>query len=113
MFNKVFTITEANKIWLKLQELHDSSSNFCEQKYCLVKQSYDSFLMLPNELVKDMYSHLNLTTNELNAIGLTMVSSIDVVRKIFFVLPLEKYMHLALTLSTTCRVTLIFKMHKN
>jgi hypothetical protein len=37
--------------------------------FFLVKQSYDSFEMLPNEVIKDMYSRLNLIVNELNAIG--------------------------------------------
>jgi len=43
--------------------------------------------MLPNEIVKDIYSHLNLIVNGLNAIGLTKVSDADVVRKIISVLP--------------------------
>jgi hypothetical protein len=42
--------------------------------------------MLPNEIVKDIYSHLNLIVNGLNAIGLTKVSDADVVRKIILVL---------------------------
>lgn len=45
-------LTKANEIWLKLEELHDGSSNILEQKYCLIKQTYDSFAMQPNELVK-------------------------------------------------------------
>jgi hypothetical protein len=35
-FNQVFTLTTANKIWLKLHELHDGTSNVHEQKHCLV-----------------------------------------------------------------------------
>jgi hypothetical protein len=57
----------------------------------LVKQSYDSFEMLPNELIKDVYSRLNLIVNELNAIGLTKVSNADVLMKTVFVLPTKKY----------------------
>ena len=37
VFNQVFTLNMAHEIWLKLQELHDSTSNVREQKYCLAK----------------------------------------------------------------------------
>jgi hypothetical protein len=37
IFNQVFTLETANEIWLKLHELHDSTSNVHEQKLCLVK----------------------------------------------------------------------------
>ena len=47
--------------------------------------------MLSNELVKDMYSCLNLIVNELNAIGLTKVIKVDVARKIISMLPYDKY----------------------
>ena len=76
MFNQVYIFIKANDIWLKLEELHDGSSNVGQQKYCLVK----SFSMLLNELVKDMYSCLNLIINKLNAIGLTKVSNANMMR---------------------------------
>ena len=47
--------------------------------------------MNKNELVKDMYSCLNLITNELNSIGLTKLGDADIMRKIIFVLPQRKY----------------------
>ena len=71
VFNQVFTLNMAHEIWLKLQEIHDGTSNVCEQKHCLAKQSYESFEMNENELVCDMYSRSNLIINELNSIGLT------------------------------------------
>ena len=37
VFNQVFTLNTAHEIWLKLQELHDGTSNVHEQKYCLAK----------------------------------------------------------------------------
>ena len=43
--NQVFTLNTAHKIWLKLQELHDDTTNVHEQKHCLAKQNYDSFEM--------------------------------------------------------------------
>ena len=47
--------------------------------------------MLPNEFVKDMYSHLNVIVNELNAICLTKVSDAYVLMKIISMLPANKY----------------------
>ena len=47
--------------------------------------------MNDDELVRDMYSHLNLIINELNSIGLTKLGDADIVRKIISVLPQKKY----------------------
>ena len=87
VFNQVFTLNTTYKIWLKLQELHDGTSNVREQKYCIAKQNYGSFTMNNKELVHDMYSRLNLIINELHSIGLTKLDDADIVRKIIFVLP--------------------------
>jgi len=87
----VFTLKGVNEIWLKLHELHDGTSNVREQKHCLAKTTYDSFKMNENELVKDMYSRLNLIVNELNSIGLTKLGDADIVRKIISVLPHSRY----------------------
>jgi hypothetical protein len=91
VFNQVFTLNTAHEIWLKLQELHDNTSNVHEQKHCLVRQNFDSFEMNEDELVHDMYSCLNLIINELNSTGLTKLSDAGIVRKIISVLPQEKY----------------------
>ena len=64
VFNQVFTLNTAHEIWLKLQELQDGTTNVREQKHCLAKQNYDSFKMNVDELVRDMYSRLNLIINE-------------------------------------------------
>ena len=58
VINQVFTLNMAHEIWLKLQELHDGTTNVHEQKHCLAKQNYDSFKMNDDELVRDMYSRL-------------------------------------------------------
>lgn len=47
--------------------------------------------MIENELVKDMYSCLNLVVNELNSIGLNKLGDLDIVRKTISVLPQKKY----------------------
>ena len=63
MFNQVLTLNTAHEIWLKLKELYDGITNVHEQKHCLPKQNYDSFKMNNDELVRDMYSRLNLIIN--------------------------------------------------
>jgi hypothetical protein len=91
IFNQVFTLKTANEIWLKLHELHDDTSNVREQKHCLVLNEYNSFTMKDNELVRDMYSRLNLIVNELNSIGINKLGDADIVRKIISLLPQQRY----------------------
>jgi hypothetical protein len=90
-FNQVFALKTANEIWLKLHELHDNTSNVCEQKHCLVLNEYNSFAIKDNELVRDMYSHLNLIIDELNSISINKLGDADIVRKIISLLPQQKY----------------------
>jgi hypothetical protein len=90
IFNQVFILKTANEIWLKLHELHNGTSNVREQKHCLVLNEYNSFAM-KDELVRDMYSRLNLIVNELNSIGINTLSDADIVRKIISLLPQQRY----------------------
>jgi hypothetical protein len=93
IFNQVFTLKTANEICLKLHELHDSTSNVYKQKHCLVLNEYNSFAMKDNELVRDMYSHLNLI-NELNSIGINKLGDANIVRKTISLLPQQRYGHI-------------------
>jgi ABC-type multidrug transport system ATPase subunit len=47
--------------------------------------------MNDNELVRDMYSRLNLIINELNSIGINKLGDADIVRKIISLLPQQRY----------------------
>jgi hypothetical protein len=47
--------------------------------------------MKENELVRNMYSRLNIIVNELNSIDLTKLEDANIVRKIISVLPRDKY----------------------
>jgi hypothetical protein len=47
--------------------------------------------MKENELVRDMYSRLNLTINELNSIGINKLDDVDIVRKNISLIPQQKY----------------------
>jgi hypothetical protein len=91
IFNQVLTLKTAKDIWLKLHELHDGASNIREQKHCLVLNEYNSFAMKDNELVRYMYSHLNLIINELNSISINKLGDADIVRKIISLLPQQRY----------------------
>jgi hypothetical protein len=91
IFNQVFTLKNTNEIWLKLHQLHDGTSNVRGKKHCLVLNEYNSFPMKDNELVRDMYSRLNLIINELNSIGINKLGDVDIVRKIIFLLPQQRY----------------------
>jgi hypothetical protein len=91
IFNQVFILKTSNEIWLTLHELHDGTSNVREQKYCLVLNEYNSFAMKVNELVRDMYSQLNLIIIELNSIGINKLGDADIVRKIISLLLQQRY----------------------
>jgi hypothetical protein len=47
--------------------------------------------MKENDLVRDMYSRLNLVINELNSFGINKLSDVDIVRKIISLLPQQRY----------------------
>jgi DNA replication protein DnaC len=47
--------------------------------------------MKDNELVRDMYSRLNLIINELNSIRINKLGDADIVRKIISLLPQQRY----------------------
>jgi hypothetical protein len=47
--------------------------------------------MKDNDLVRDMYSCLNLIINELNSNGINKLSDADIVRKIISLLPQQRY----------------------
>jgi hypothetical protein len=91
ILNEVFTLKPANEIWLKFHELQNDTSNVREQKYCLALNYYNSFAIKENELVRYMYSRLNLTINELNSIGINKLGGADIVRKIISLLPQQKF----------------------
>ena len=72
------------------------------KKHCLAKQNYDSFTMNNDELIRDMYSRLNLIINELHSIGLMKLNDADIMRKIISVLP-QKNMQASSPSFTTWR----------
>jgi hypothetical protein len=61
------------------------------KKHCLVLNEYNSFAMKENELVRYMYSRLDLIINKLNSIGINKLGDADIVRKIISLLPQQRY----------------------
>jgi hypothetical protein len=116
IFNEVFTLKTAKEIWLKQHELHDGTSNVREQKYFLVINKYNSFAMKDDELVRDMYSRLNLIINELNSFGINKLGDADIARKIISLLPQQRYesiitiLHIMEDLSTMTPTIVIRKI---
>ena len=47
VFNKVYHLKSAHKIWNTTEELHKGTSDVREQKYILVKETFNSFKMMP------------------------------------------------------------------
>jgi hypothetical protein len=72
--------------------------------------------MKDNELVRDMYSRLNLIINELNSIGINKIGDANIVRKIISLLPQQRYrsiitiLHNMEDLSTMTPTTVIGKI---
>jgi DNA replication protein DnaC len=64
---------------------------FVSKKHYLVLNEYNSFTMKDNELVRDMYSCLNLIINELNSIGINKLGDADIMRNIISLLPQQRY----------------------
>lgn len=75
VFNRVYSLKSAHEIWDTLKELQKGTKNVMEPKYFSIKEAFNSFKILSNELANDMYLHLNVIANVLNEIGLTKLSN--------------------------------------
>jgi hypothetical protein len=64
VFNQNLMQTKDNEILLKLQELHDRTSNIHEQKYSYVSHTYYSLLMFPNDCKRYVFK-FELTSHKL------------------------------------------------
>jgi hypothetical protein len=85
-------------LWLDICALHEGTKGEREERYHIAMEKLNSFEMLANENVNDMYSRLNILVEEVNGLGLTEISQPDVVRKILSVLPVDKYGHIVTVL---------------
>jgi hypothetical protein len=88
----------AHDLWENLCTLHEGTKSEHEEHYHIALKKINSFEMLPIESAIDMYTRLNVLVEDLNALGLTQMSPLDVARRILSVLPIEKYDHIVTVL---------------
>jgi hypothetical protein len=62
---KVCKLETAHEMWGKLIEAHEDTSNVMSAKLFICKGKFEKFVLLPNEELKDSFSHLNNIVNEL------------------------------------------------
>jgi hypothetical protein len=85
-------------LWLDICALHEGIKSEREERYHIAMRKLNSFELLANANANDIYSRLNILVDKVNDLGLTQISSPDVVRKILSVLSIEKYDHIVTVL---------------
>jgi hypothetical protein len=88
----------AHELWENLCALHEGTKSEREERYHIALKKINLFEMLPKESANDMYTRLNVLVEDLNALRLTQMSPLDVVRRILSVLHIEKYGHIVTVL---------------
>jgi hypothetical protein len=68
-YHRVCKFETAHETWEKLIEAHEGTSNVKSAKLFICKGKLDKFALLPNEELKDIFSHLNNIVNELKVLG--------------------------------------------
>ena len=82
VFSRVHSKATAHEIWLEIDKIHNDSKKVCEEKYHVLNEKLNDFKMLPNELVEQMYSRLNVLVEDINTPEISLLSSSDVIRTI-------------------------------
>ena len=85
-FNRVKGLTNANKIWKKLMEIHEGTSSVKEAKLYALKGNFFEFAMKKEESVPEMFNRLNDIVNYLKGLGFE-VPDVDFNHKFLRVLP--------------------------
>jgi hypothetical protein len=68
-YHKVYKPETAHKMWEKLIEAHEGTSNVKSVNLFIYRGNFEKFVLLPNEELKDIFSHLNNIVNELKDLG--------------------------------------------
>jgi hypothetical protein len=98
VFNRVRNHKNAHDLWMDICTLHEGTRSEREERYHIAMRKLNSFEMLAYENANAMYSRLNILVEEVNGLGLTQISQLDVIRKILSVLPIDKYGHIVTVL---------------
>jgi hypothetical protein len=73
-------------MWRKLIEAHEGTSNVKSDKLFICKGKFEKFALLPNEELKDNFSHVNNIVNELKDLGFDVLE-VDISHKFCRALP--------------------------
>jgi hypothetical protein len=85
-YHRVCKLETAHEMWGKLIEAHEGTSNVKSAKLFICKGKFEKFALLPNEELKDNFSHLNNIVNELKDLGFD-VPEVDISHKFLRALP--------------------------
>jgi hypothetical protein len=88
----------AHELWENLCALHEGTKSEREKHYHIALKKINSFEIFPKESANEMYTRLNVLVEDLNALGLTQMSQLDIARRILSVLLVEKYGHIVTVL---------------
>jgi hypothetical protein len=64
-YHRVCKLQTAHETWGRIIEAHEGTSNVKSVKLYICKGKFEKFALLPNEELKDSFSHLNNIVNEL------------------------------------------------
>uniref|UniRef100_K3YZT7 Uncharacterized protein n=1 Tax=Setaria italica TaxID=4555 RepID=K3YZT7_SETIT len=87
MFARVHTKETAHEVWKELKNINVGSKKVREEQYELLKDMLNEFKILPNELVEQIYSRLNVLIENINALDISTISEVEIIRKILHTLP--------------------------
>jgi hypothetical protein len=87
-YHRVCKLETTHKMWGKIIEAHEGTSNVKSGKLFICKGKFEKFALLPNEELKDIFSHLNNIVNELNDLKFD-VPDFDISHKFLRTLPLK------------------------
>jgi hypothetical protein len=85
-YHRVCKLETAHEMLRKLIEAHEGTSNVKSAKLFICKGKFEKFALLPNEELKDNFSHLNNIVNELKDLEFD-VPDVDISHKFLRALP--------------------------
>ena len=70
-FDRVSNLEIAYENWNMERKIYEGTSEYKDAKLHFFKIQYETFAMLPDESVNDMYGRLNVIVNNLKGLGAT------------------------------------------
>ena len=81
-FNKISRLENANKIWDTLIYMHQGTESIKESKLDVLQNQLDKFKMKDGEGIAEIYSRLDLITNEIAGLGSEEMTDKFIIKKI-------------------------------